>query len=218
VLEAIEELDITGLLEVVPTERAGSVTVLVVLGNKASLSLDVDSLVVVITGLYSTLAVVESTRGDRVETETAGWDVVTVLVTADATLLALTAATFCSSICRCLSRSASVSFCRICFCSSGPASGDVATSVDSTVAVISGELPVRVSWSTSRARSMPAMLVDTDEVGTSLDTPASAAVYKTPRHAIASWTRIHTGPTVLVSLYFYFSPSLILCLLFTVVD
>ena len=183
VLGTADKLDITGLLtDIVATETAGTVTVLVLLGNKASLSLVADSLVAVTTGLCSscltTLDVVEGAA----ETETGDWDVVTAPVTADATLPASTAATFCSSIWRCLSRSASVSFCRICFCSSGPASGDVATSVDSTVAVISGELPVRVNWSTSRARSMPAMLVDTDEVGTSVDAAATAAVYRTQQY------------------------------------
>jgi len=86
---------------------------------------------------------------------------------------------FWSPICLCRSRSASVNFCRICFCSSGPASGEVATSVDRMVAVISGELPVRVSWSTSRARSMPATLVGVDvadAAGVSLETVAAAVV------------------------------------------
>jgi len=166
----------------VATEGAGAVTVLVVLGSTASLGLVTDSLVAMTAGLWlagftTTLAAVEGTVD--AETDTGASDVVMVT----ATLLGLTAATFCSSICRCLSRSASVSLCSICFCSSGPASGDVATSVERTVAVISGELPVRVSWSTSRARSTPAMLVDADVVGTSLDTALTAVVYKTQQPA-----------------------------------
>jgi len=52
----------------------------------------------------------------------------------------------------------------------------VATSVDRIVAVISGELPVRVSWSTSRARSTPATFVDVAGAAAALDAAAEVVV------------------------------------------
>ena len=148
-----------------------------------SLGLDVSSLAVVAADLYSLcvtrLGPVTTVEGIGLAggaSVTVDWAVATTEVPVDAVAedvvaaLPLTSVCFCNPTCLWRSRSASVSFCRICFCSSGPASGDVATNVDRIVAVISGELPVRVSWSTSRARSMPATFVDAAEDEVSLDT------------------------------------------------
>jgi len=165
------------------------------LGNNSSLDLVVGSLLTATAGgLYSScltvLAVVTTDEGTGDDTVVVGWDDV---VTVAAALLPFVARCFCSSICRCLSRRASVSLCRICFCSSGPASGDVATSVDRTVAVISGELPVRVNWSTSRARSIPAMFDDDEETGgASLDTAAAVVVCTIHQHTAIG----HLQPSV----------------------
>ena len=154
------------LMTGVVIETAGAVVALEALENRGSLGLVVNSAMTALTGAGTA----ETVIADAV---TAAATVV-VAVDDDTAPVPLTAASFCNSICLCLSRSASVNFCRICFCSSGPASGDVATSVDSMVAVISGELPVRVNWSTSRARSMPAMFVDFAGTTVSLDAAATA--------------------------------------------
>jgi len=179
----------TTLVKDTVVERSQVVTVLVTLENIGSFDLLVNSLAVVNTDLYSSsltvLAAVTITADEDgdVETMAVDWEVATVAVTVDTAVddgaapLPCVVVTFCNFVCLCRSRSASVSFCSICFCSSGPASGDVATKVESIVAVISGELPVRVSWSTSRARSMPATFVDfAAAAGVAAATVAAAVV------------------------------------------